>query len=293
MSFHYQLFYPLFDAYGVPALLVLFVLLLLLEYRWPLRRPVQKPSGRLVVNALVSLPMVLTMRLMLLPLMIMGSTFASQNDLGLLNLAPLPVWLHAVAGFIFLDYLLYIWHVLSHKVKFFWRFHNVHHTDLDLSTTTAIRFHFGEMFLSGIFRAAGVISIGVSPTVVLVYEFAFQAWVAFQHSNWRLPFWLERMLIIFFVTPRMHGIHHSDIQAETNSNFSNLLNVWDRIHGTMRLNVPQETITIGVPAYGDERELTAGELLAMPFTRQRDYWQSPRQAPSKQTRSVRKTVLSP
>jgi sterol desaturase/sphingolipid hydroxylase (fatty acid hydroxylase superfamily) len=164
---------------------------------------------------------------------------------------------------------------------------------LDLSASTAIRFHFGEMFLSGLFRTLGVILIGVSPSTILVYEVAFEAWVAFQHSNWRLPFRLEKVLIVFFVTPRMHGIHHSDIQAETNSNFSNLLNVWDRIHRTMRLNVPQESIVIGVPAYKDEHGLSVKSLLGMPFTPQRDYWKSPRETTLRDSESASTNTLVP
>ena len=55
------------------------------------------------------------------------------------------------------------------------------------------------------------------------------------------------------VTPRMHGIHHSDWENETNSNWSSLLSIWDYLHGTARLNVPQAAVRIGVPAYQGRR----------------------------------------
>ncbi len=200
---------------------------------------------------------------------------AQRGHVGVLNVIPMPAWLHGVLSFLFMDYLLYVWHVLSHKVPLLWRFHNVHHTDLDLGVSTALRFHFGEMFLSGVFRAAAVLLFGAGAVAVLVYEVVFEASVAFQHSNWKLPYPLEHVLARVIITPRMHGIHHSIVPRETNSNFTNLFNLWDRLHGTIRLNVPQNQITIGVPAYRDERELTARGLILLPFRRQKPYWQLP------------------
>lgn len=270
----YRVTYPLLDLYAAPALLVLFALLLVLEYWRPLRRWVVGLLGRLLTNAAVAVPAMAVMRLALIPAEVAVAYWAAQNGFGLLHLLPLPPWLHAVLAFLLLDYTLYLWHVLSHKVPFLWRFHNVHHTDLDLGVSTALRFHFGEMLLSGVFRTAGVALIGAGPVVVLVYEAVFEASVAFHHSNWRLPYRLEWALNRLIVTPRMHGIHHSVVRRETDSNYSNLLNVWDRIHRTIRLNVPQDQITIGVPAYREERELTAFQLLLLPFRRQRP-WRTP------------------
>ena len=270
----YRIVHPLLDLYAAPVLLVLFALLLLSEYRWPLRRWVASLLGRLLTNAAVAVPAMAVMRLALIPAEVAVAYWAARNDFGLLHLLPLPAWLHAALAFLLLDYTLYAWHVLSHKVPFLWRFHHVHHTDLDLGVSTALRFHFGEMFLSGIFRTAGVALVGAGPLVVLVYEAVFEASVAFHHSNWRLPYRLERVLNWVIVTPRMHGIHHSVVRRETDSNYSNLLNVWDRIHRTIRLNVPQDQITIGVPAYRDPRELTAVQLLLLPFRRQRP-WRTP------------------
>ena len=68
------------------------------------------------------------------------------------------------------------------------------------------------------------------------------------------------------VTPRMHGIHHSIVREETDSNWSTVFCWWDRLHGSHRMDIAQDEITIGVPAYRDEKELTLGELWKMPFT---------------------------
>jgi sterol desaturase/sphingolipid hydroxylase (fatty acid hydroxylase superfamily) len=271
----YQVFHPILDVYGGPLLLALFAFLLFAEYRWSLRRWVKGFLRRLLTNVGVAVPTFLIMRLALIPALVAAGYWVHQHQFGLLYLLPLPAWLHAALAFLLLDYSLYVWHVLSHKVPLLWRFHNVHHTDLDLGVSTAIRFHFGEMFLSGIFRAAAVLLIGAGPVIVLMYEVVFEASVAFHHSNWRLPLWLERPLSWLFVTPRMHGIHHSIVHRETDSNWSNLFNIWDRLHRTIRLDVSQDQITIGVPGYHDGHELSVIGLLTMPFRRQREYWRSP------------------
>lgn len=76
------------------------------------------------------------------------------------------------------------------------------------------------------------------------------------------------------ITPRMHGIHHSIVKKETDSNFSFIFNWWDRLHNTLKLNVEQRNITIGVPAYRNPDEQTVVRLPGMPFKKQRP-WQLP------------------
>ena len=272
----YQVFYPILDVYGGPILVTLFLVLVVLQYRRPLRRWIVGFWPRFFTNAGLAAPTFLVLRLGLIPAEVAVAYWAQQRGFGLLNQFDLPGWADGVLTVVLLDYVLYVWHWLNHQIPFLWRFHNVHHTDLDLGVTTAFRFHFVEMLFSGLFRVGGVLLIGAGPVAVLVYEVIFEASVAFHHSNWRLPYRLERVLNWFIVTPRMHGIHHSIVQRETNSNYSNLLNVWDRIHRTIRLNVKQDDVVIGVPGYQEnDHEHTLIGLITLPFRRQRDYWKLP------------------
>ena len=158
-----------------------------------------------------------------------------------------------------------------HRLPLMWRFHLVHHTDLDMDITTAFRFHFGEMIGSVIFRGAAVLLVGVSPVMVLIYEIVFEAETQFQHSNTRLPIRFEKVLNKLIVTPRMHGIHHSIIKDETDSNYATIFSFWDRLHKTIRLNIHQDDVIIGVPVYHDENELTVKHLLKLPFTKIRQW----------------------
>ena len=143
-----------------------------------------------------------------------------------------------------------------------------------MDVSTATRFHFFEMLFSTIFLSLAVLLFGVAPLLFAFFFVVFEAGTLFHHSNWRLPLWFERILNHVIVTPRMHGIHHSIVQCETNSNWGTLFCWWDKFHRTLRRDISQEEITIGVAAYRDEKELTIGHLLILPFRKQR-LWRLP------------------
>src|SRR3989442_957177 len=168
-----------------------------------------------------------------------------------------------------------LWHVVTHKVPVLWRFHRVHHADLDLDASTALRFHCLEMMLSVPWRAAQVLAIGVAPLTLSIWQTATLLAILFHHSNVEIPLSIERWLCRFIVTPRMHGIHHSMIREETNANWSTIFAFPDSLHRTRKLNVPQQAVTIGAPAYRDPQEVTFAKIMAMPFGKQRPTWQPP------------------
>jgi len=250
-----------------------FIALSLSELFRPLRRSVESKLVRAVRNfsvAAVGGPVVAFIET---PVALGLSRIVHEHQWGLLNVLKLPLWLRIVLSVLLLDYTLYVWHVLTHKVPFLWRFHLVHHADLDLDASTALRFHFGELALSVPWRAAQVLAIGVSPGPFAAWQAMLVVSVLFHHSNVNLPVRFERLLNWIFVTPRMHGIHHSMIQDEANSNWSSGLSVWDRLHGTLRLNASPKTITIGVPAYPEPADVTLANLVVMPFRKQRSDWE--------------------
>lgn len=265
---------PILDTVGTPVFIGLFLALLFLQWKFPLRRQHFSTLQRLVRNFIMSAPSFVLMRLTLIPIPLGAAFWAERQGVGLLHWLPLPPWLAAVAGFLLMDWAYYWWHYAMHVVPFAWRFHNVHHTDLDLDLSTAARFHFGEILLSIPFRIAAVVALGIPPFTYLVFEVVFESASLFHHSNWRLPLTLERILNHVIVTPRMHGIHHSIVQRETDSNWGTIFCWWDQLHRSIRRDIPQDAIEIGVAAYRDEHELTVGKLLALPFQKQRP-WQLP------------------
>jgi sterol desaturase/sphingolipid hydroxylase (fatty acid hydroxylase superfamily) len=253
----------------------LFVALLFVERALPLRKRKAELLGRLLLNLAVSALAFLIAGLLVRPGALAAMKWGSQKSFGLLYLVKLPQAASFVLAFLLMDLTFYWWHLANHRIPFLWRFHNVHHFDPDLDVSTGFRFHFGEVFMSAGFRIIQVAITGISLPAFVAYELAFQANTLFHHSNVRLPLRLERVLNIILVTPRMHGIHHSQRQQETNSNYGVVFPWWDRLHRTLGLNVPQSKIVIGVPGYSMIEDNRLINVLTAPFRKQREYWPSP------------------
>ena len=243
--------------------------MLLAERFAPLRRSVESKLRRVVRNLTIGGVSVALTPLLQVPLLQPVASWIVRDRVGLLQVTNWPRWVEILIGIVLLDYTLWWWHWANHRVPFFWRFHLVHHADRDLDTSTALRFHFGELMLSIPIRAAQMIIIGVDRQTLWLWQTILFGSILFHHSNVRLPLGLERVLVHIVVTPRMHGIHHSDRLNETNSNWSSLLSWWDYLHRTMLLDVPQSDVVIGVPAYSEASDVTVGKMLLQPFVRQR------------------------
>lgn len=269
MEFSFRL--PLLDDYGVFILAGIAGVLFVLEWIIPLRRQSHARLKRYKNNVLLSLIGMPAARLLLLPLSYFWAAYLVQLNFGLLNWLELPLWADVLLGCLALDYAIYLWHRINHHWPFLWRFHNVHHIDLNMDISTGIRFHFGEMLLSIPFRLLAIALFGVSPFAILLYEIIFEAATLFHHSNIKLPKKLERGLAYIMITPRQHGIHHSIVKRESNSNFGTVLNLWDKLHATAVRNVPQSAITIGIPGYLDEKEHGLRMYLIQPFKKQRPW----------------------
>jgi sterol desaturase/sphingolipid hydroxylase (fatty acid hydroxylase superfamily) len=261
----------IFDTIGVPILFIMLIILFWAEGKYGLRKRVLPRWKRIIINSIVSIPAFALLRFAFLPFIVWLAYQNQEWQVGLNYFYELPFAVEAMISFLLLDYSNYIWHILLHRIPLLWRFHLVHHCDHDLDISTAFRFHFGEMLGSMVYRGAAVVLIGASPLMVLVYEIAFEAATQFHHTNMKLPFKLEKWLNKLIVTPRMHGIHHSVIKAETDSNYSIIFSFWDRLHRTVKLNIPQNQVVIGVPSYADPEELTIGFLLKMPFKKTRKW----------------------
>ncbi len=250
----------------------IFVLLLLAEQVVPLRRRTRPFVPRLMKNLAMTVAVFLVGSLLVRKAGLATSQWVTQHGLGAAFLLPMPKWGRFAMGFVLMDLTFYYWHRANHRIRVLWRFHNVHHIDPDLDVSTSFRFHLGEIAYSSVFRVFQVLLIGADPLTYAVYETVFSAETMFHHSNVRLPLKLERWLNKVIVTPRMHGIHHSAVGAETNSNYGVIFPWWDRLSRTLVLNVPQFSIRIGVPGYLAMEDNRLWSLVTMPFARQKRYW---------------------
>ena len=194
---------------------------------------------------------------------------ARARGFGLLHLFDLPAWARIGLAVVIFDAWQYLWHRLNHRVGFLWRFHQVHHSDAELDATSGLRFHTGEIVLSSIARLAVLPLLGVTVAELLVYEAILLPIILFHHSNVRLPGRVDRRLRWLIVTPWMHWVHHSDRQPETDSNYSSILSIWDRVFGSFRLRSDPREIRLGLEHVDRPEWGTLRGMLTMPFRQRR------------------------
>lgn len=193
------------------------------------------------------------------------ANYVTQQQIGLVHFVTLPRWLKIVDTVILMDFFLYLWHVLLHRLPVLWRVHRVHHTDLDVDASSALRFHVIEVAASAIVRMGIVFFIGADPAGVLAFELIYLIADQFRHSGFKLPQTFESVFWILFVPPAMHRIHHSVDRGERHTNFGTIFSIWDRFFGTLRTGVNQRDLWYGVDGHIQEKKLDFHHLLVMPF----------------------------
>ncbi len=171
-------------------------------------------------------------------------------------------WTGLVLDLLILDCWIYFWHRLNHILPFLWRFHEVHHLDETLDASSALRFHFGEVVFSSIVRAAVIILLGVPFSSILVFETLVTVAAIFHHSNIRLPAHFERILSLIIVTPSIHWVHHHALRRDTDSNYSTILSIWDRLFGSVAEGKRNSEMLIGVEGVQEQNLL---RLILRPF----------------------------
>jgi sterol desaturase/sphingolipid hydroxylase (fatty acid hydroxylase superfamily) len=184
---------------------------------------------------------------------------------GILSGSTLPPWAQLAVVVVALDGLAYLAHVLMHKLPAAWRFHRVHHSDAHVDVTTAFRQHPLEATWRYAFQLAGVLILGASSTSVAIYLALSALNAQLEHADLSLPWRADRWLRAVFVTPAMHHVHHSRFQAETDTNYSNIFSIWDRLLGTYRAPRPGERIAFGLDGFDAPAQQRMAGLLALPF----------------------------
>lgn len=185
--------------------------------------------------------------------------------LGVLRLVPLPAWAQAVLAVLLLDLATYAWHVASHHWRFLWRFHAVHHHDDSVDSTTAFRFHAGDVLATALVTLCVVGALGLRVEHVLLYEALLIPLSIFHHGNIRLPARVDRALRWVIVTPSLHWVHHSRWVAETDSNYAGIFSFWDYLFGTLRVHEDPASLRVGLDGYAERDHSTLAGCLLTPF----------------------------
>ncbi len=187
------------------------------------------------------------------------------SGLGLLRLFSLPPWLELVIVAGVLDFSFYVTHVSMHKVSSFWRFHRVHHSDPAVDVTTTVRQHPGESVIRYVSLAVFASALGASPGAFAVYRALVALNGLLEHANLRAPLWLDRLLSLVTTWPTLHKVHHSRVAAQTDSNYGNLLSIWDRLFSTFTPVHVGANVVYGLEGFDDPALQTTPGLLALPF----------------------------
>lgn len=234
------------------------------------RRPLRTGRRRRwAVNLAIAAVDAAALRLTLAGAAVGAAVAAEAKGFGLFNALAWPPWLEFVCAAVLLDLAVYFQHVLFHATPALWRFHMMHHSDLDIDVTTGARFHIGELLVSMVVKAAAVAALGAPAAAVILFEVLLNASSMFNHGNIALPARVDRRLRLLVVTPDMHRVHHSASARETDSNFGFGLSCWDRLFGTYRAQpgAGHEAMDIGLERFRDPARLGFFALLAMPFAR--------------------------
>jgi sterol desaturase/sphingolipid hydroxylase (fatty acid hydroxylase superfamily) len=192
--------------------------------------------------------------------------WTADNRAGLLNsLGLIGLWRFALA-LVLLDAWMYLWHRANHVVPFLWRFHRMHHSDPHMDVTTATRFHLAEHVGAALIRLGLIPLLGLALWELVVYDTLLIAVIQFHHADISLGRG-DRWLRLFLVTPYMHKVHHSNRRAETDSNYSTVLSVWDRLAGSYRMRADPSTLVFGLDEFGDPSWQTLRGMLITPLAR--------------------------
>jgi sterol desaturase/sphingolipid hydroxylase (fatty acid hydroxylase superfamily) len=248
--------------------LAVFVLLLFLMWEsvapfFPRRKRLRHATRNLtiaVLNAIV-------LAFVFASLTVLVADASQRHQWGLLRWLGLSGVALNVVAFGAFDMWMYWWHRLNHLVPFLWRFHRMHHSDPEMDVTTATRFHLGEITLSSLLRLLLIPLLGIPIEVLILFDVVQLPIISFHHANISLPDRVDKALKWFIVTPFMHKVHHSRIKPETDSNFSSLLSVWDRLFGSFVEKERYDQITFGLDQFDDEERQTVKGLLLTPFVR--------------------------
>ena len=189
----------------------------------------------------------------------------NKNQVGLFYLIQVPVWLKLILAVVLFDFVSYWFHRTSHKVPLLWRFHRVHHSDTSMDSSTFFRGHPIESFLwfgVGNIVAAGIfgldlVSLGLYFLVSLPFFFL-------EHANLKFPKWIDKTVGLVFTTPNLHKVHHEQDQYYTDSNFSDIFILWDRIFGTYK-HKPVEQIKFGLKEFDEAKKQSFWYLMISPF----------------------------
>ncbi len=245
----------------------IFLLMISWEFLGPRRELASSRKLRWPVNIGLALSNMLFVRFTVGGIAYLSAIHAQELGLGLLNLLEISGVLAVVITLLMLDFAIYCRHVISHKWPWLWRLHRVHHSDIAIDASTAVRFHPLEIMLSLLYKSVWIVLLGAEPFAVILFEVILNGAATFNHANVNIPERVDRVLRYVIITPDMHRIHHSVLREEADSNYGFSISLWDRLFKTYtkKPSQPQPVMDIGLEYLRTPRDLGFFKLLLLPF----------------------------
>ena len=200
-------------------------------------------------------------------LLLKSTLYVGNEQIGFIHIFNLPTWADVIISLLLLDLIgAYLVHFIQHKVPWMWKFHLVHHSDMNVDVTTGLRHHPGETVFRIIFTIIGVFVSGASIGMVMLYQSLSVLFAHITHANINIPKKIDYILSYVLVTPNMHKIHHHYEMPLTDSNYGNIFSIWDRLFNTFSFINKQKSVVYGIDTYMDKFETNnLGTLLSIPF----------------------------
>jgi sterol desaturase/sphingolipid hydroxylase (fatty acid hydroxylase superfamily) len=173
---------------------------------------------------------------------VLGAVFALAWEAAPIRL-PLDDWRTWAAGFVAVEFAYYWFHRASHRVRWLWASHAVHHSAEQMTLLTSLRLGWTNLFSAGWIVYLPLILAGFDPRLVaslLAFNLHYQFFLHTEAVGRLGPIeWL-------FNTPAHHRLHHASNTPYLDRNYGGVLIVFDRVFGTLGVERADEPIRYGL-----------------------------------------------
>ncbi len=223
----------------------------------------EKRHGHLLQNLLFQIPFFIGTYFWTF-FLVFSVEWLNNHQIGLLQHINIPYWIKLIIGVAMFDMVTYWFHRMSHKAPVLWRLHRVHHSDTKMDSSTFFRSHPFEIVTFGIGNILTAAIFGLDFTALGLYYFIFLFIAYFEHANFEFPGWVDKTIGLVLVSPNFHKVHHEQDQHYTDSNFSDIFILWDRLFGTFKHRRVKE-IKYGLKEFDENKKQTFLYLMKSPF----------------------------
>jgi len=191
--------------------------------------------------------------------------WVTEHQFGIFNWIHFPLGIKVFLALFMMDLFgQYLPHYAMHRYKWMWKFHLVHHSDSKVDVTTGTRHHPGEWLFRESSTILGVFVLGLPVGLYFLYRSTAAIFTHFNHANFSLPMALDKAICLVFVSPNMHKAHHHFERPLTDTNFSNIFSVWDRMLGTFAYEDPSK-LKYGLDVLDESKDENLKYQMQLPF----------------------------